>query len=571
MIKILRKLRITCFVFFAIFASIGTLSAQATRTISNNWGQWSTASTWQGNNQPVNGDLVTSTVNNLNTQIDAAVNLTIASMSFSKPTTIIMYNGANLTVTGDISNSKNLTITLWGGTLTVNGNITSDAALTITNNGSMNVGGAISGKTSVSVTTNTDNDMEITGAITSANGPVTIQGNGNGDRNFGGISAKGNLAITKNGSGAMIFGGDVASSSGNITLTGNGGLLEIQGTVDGNNDVDIVSNSGTIHVTGGVNAGNDASFTANGNLEIEGVVAVQNNASFTGNGGSTFEMGGLTGGNNTSLTFNGDATINGDVNLGMGTAVTVNSGTTMITGSFTSGGNGDYTVFSNLVVGEDLSLDGGTDNIGGSGTVTTGGTCSFDTGGSTGISQNCSVTTPIALPVSLLTFISRTENLHVTLQWITASELNNDFFTLEKSFDGINFSELSNVEGSGTSKELQIYQYIDMEHSGVVYYRLSQTDYDGTYEILDAIRVGSASSLVKPSCYPNPLSQTRELTLDHVTVDMGWQIFQASGSLIMGGNFLGGNKLDLSDLTKGLYFLMISSDGFKSTHRIIIE
>lgn len=68
----------------------------------------------------------------------------------------------------------------------------------------------------------------------------------------------------------------------------------------------------------------------------------------------------------------------------------------------------------------------------------------------------------------------------VELRWQTASETNNDYFTILRSFDGINFEEIGIVMGAGTTTEFHNYEYYDTdEKEGVVYYKLRQTDFDG--------------------------------------------------------------------------------------------
>lgn len=87
----------------------------------------------------------------------------------------------------------------------------------------------------------------------------------------------------------------------------------------------------------------------------------------------------------------------------------------------------------------------------------------------------------IILPVSLSLFTAKTEDSLVRLQWETKSENDNDFFTLYRSKDGSQFTEFAIIAGAGTSNEATQYEYIDNNPlSGISYYRLSQTDLDGT-------------------------------------------------------------------------------------------
>jgi hypothetical protein len=79
-----------------------------------------------------------------------------------------------------------------------------------------------------------------------------------------------------------------------------------------------------------------------------------------------------------------------------------------------------------------------------------------------------------------LEFKAICEQNTVNLYWSTASEKNVDFFTIEKSFDGINFYKVGNVMGAGNSSTLKNYQLNDPEYNGALtYYRLVETDFDG--------------------------------------------------------------------------------------------
>lgn len=113
------------------------------------------------------------------------------------------------------------------------------------------------------------------------------------------------------------------------------------------------------------------------------------------------------------------------------------------------------------------------------------------------------------LPVELGDFQVWAEAETVQLSWLTLTELNNDFFTIEHAVDGIHFSELDQIPGYGTSQELHQYSYTDQHPvAGDNYYRLRQTDYDGTYTYSE-IRVATVKSAGKLTAgvYPNPVGR----------------------------------------------------------------
>jgi hypothetical protein len=86
-------------------------------------------------------------------------------------------------------------------------------------------------------------------------------------------------------------------------------------------------------------------------------------------------------------------------------------------------------------------------------------------------------------PVKLLSFTAEKASQNVLLKWSTASEKNNDYFTVERSADGIHFEQIGTVKGRGTSNATNYYTFDDYSsYNGSVYYRLKQVDFDGKYE-----------------------------------------------------------------------------------------
>lgn len=120
-----------------------------------------------------------------------------------------------------------------------------------------------------------------------------------------------------------------------------------------------------------------------------------------------------------------------------------------------------------------------------------------------------------ALPIELIYF--NVECLvGVKLNWATATELNNDYFILERSLDGIYWSLAIQINGNGTTNLLHTYthtdSYIPIE---VNYYRLSQVDLDGTITILRTIDIiCKYNSINKMTIYPNPTSTVLNIDID---------------------------------------------------------
>jgi hypothetical protein len=119
------------------------------------------------------------------------------------------------------------------------------------------------------------------------------------------------------------------------------------------------------------------------------------------------------------------------------------------------------------------------------------------------------------LPITLESFSGKVEEGNAILQWTTASELNNDFFTVERSSNSKNFLPVGDdIKGAGTTQVRQHYKVVDsFVPYGKIYYRLKQTDFDGQYSYSSVIMLENKPKELKLVALPNPLSQGKELKL----------------------------------------------------------
>jgi|GEM_PF-1215445 len=123
------------------------------------------------------------------------------------------------------------------------------------------------------------------------------------------------------------------------------------------------------------------------------------------------------------------------------------------------------------------------------------------------------------LPIELVRFSARLESKKVQVDWLTASELNNDYFTVERSSDNDRFYPLEIISGSGTTSQAQQYLYTDERPlAGMSYYRLKQTDYDGHSTTFNTVAVFN-SERSKFDIFPNP-SAERTVTLTFTDSDL---------------------------------------------------
>lgn len=110
------------------------------------------------------------------------------------------------------------------------------------------------------------------------------------------------------------------------------------------------------------------------------------------------------------------------------------------------------------------------------------------------------------LPIQLVEFAAEAQdNNTVLLTWATASEINNEWFAIERTVDGENFELVGRVQGAGTYSGTLFYELVDEAPvSGVSYYRLRQTDFDGTTTISDLRQVELDARNLVANVYPNP-------------------------------------------------------------------
>ncbi|HEY5750973.1 MAG TPA: T9SS type A sorting domain-containing protein [Chryseolinea sp.] len=111
------------------------------------------------------------------------------------------------------------------------------------------------------------------------------------------------------------------------------------------------------------------------------------------------------------------------------------------------------------------------------------------------------------LPVELLSFTAKLDGTQVLLDWNTASELDNDYFTIDKTKDTRKFAEVARVKGAGTTNLPSVYSTIDKTpYTGVSYYRLRQTDFEGRVTDMGMLAVNNSGGTETQALivFPNP-------------------------------------------------------------------
>lgn len=187
----------------------------------------------------------------------------------------------------------------------------------------------------------------------------------------------------------------------------------------------------------------------------------------------------------------------------------------------------------------------------------------------------------ISLPIELLYFEAKKRADDVLLHWVTLTEVNNDYFVVERSSDGEEFQELEIVKGAGNSTSKHSYSTVDYSPlEGISYYRLKQVDYDGKYTHSQEESV-EFLKLSKLTIYPNP-SNGKQLFLSLTDAEAGrytLEIRTTKGEMILKQEFLIEKEtiyfeLELLrglDLSSGVYFVIVSHSDSRESKPFIIR
>ncbi|WP_420580931.1 T9SS type A sorting domain-containing protein [Reichenbachiella sp.] len=188
-----------------------------------------------------------------------------------------------------------------------------------------------------------------------------------------------------------------------------------------------------------------------------------------------------------------------------------------------------------------------------------------------------------ALPVELLDFKAKLENDVVEVNWITSSELNNDYFEIERSQDGVNYEVIGKIAGNGTINETSYYNFTDYRPAtGVSYYRLTQFDYDGTKAVFEAISIENnpIEQGLEVHIFPNPTMSDNinlRITNDSERESIKVLLHDVSGNLLyqdvisIDTGFFDYEFSLPTELEKGIYLITILGQQNQQTQRLIIK
>lgn len=185
------------------------------------------------------------------------------------------------------------------------------------------------------------------------------------------------------------------------------------------------------------------------------------------------------------------------------------------------------------------------------------------------------------LPVELLSFTGQATDNSVMLKWSTASEVNNSYFSVERSNDGLNFKEITVVQGAGTTNSLKNYSFEDKYPiKGRLYYRLKQVDFNGQFDYspVVSVQVDIDQRPFSMSLFPNPAlpSEVVMLKIKHYELNgstafikivnqMGLEVWSSEKSIQKG------EPIQLPSLPRGTYLVHVFTNQQKLIGKLMVS
>lgn len=184
----------------------------------------------------------------------------------------------------------------------------------------------------------------------------------------------------------------------------------------------------------------------------------------------------------------------------------------------------------------------------------------------------------LTLDVKLVRFDGEKTGQGNLLYWDTETEINSDYFELERSTDAVNFSSIATIKAVGESAMLQHYRHSDREPiNGWNYYRLKQVDTDNSFEYSQIVALDNYKENIDLTLLPNPA--TDHVTFDYIGVvsgaDLVIEIFDVNGRKVFVRNYTPTgtrvyDTISTKDLPSGVYFMFFSNGAVQKSLKLVV-
>ncbi|MBK7629818.1 MAG: T9SS type A sorting domain-containing protein [Ignavibacteriales bacterium] len=196
----------------------------------------------------------------------------------------------------------------------------------------------------------------------------------------------------------------------------------------------------------------------------------------------------------------------------------------------------------------------------------------------------------ITLPVELVYFFAEVYEDSILLKFGTATEVSNYGFEIQRAQNGLSFEAIGFVDGNGNSNSPKDYTFVDslVERSGIVYYRLKQIDFNGTFDYSDTVSVNFISSVKLENSsipadfelsqnYPNPFNSITnfQFNISQISYIM-LELYNVNGQkikLLFSGELYPGTysyKLQMDDFSSGTYLVKFNSKNYSFIKKILL-
>ncbi len=186
------------------------------------------------------------------------------------------------------------------------------------------------------------------------------------------------------------------------------------------------------------------------------------------------------------------------------------------------------------------------------------------------------------LPVKLTSFTAVNNNSNITLQWRTDYEQNSSHYNLQRSTDGINFTNIARVSAAGNSNIPLVYSHTDLlpamlQNIPTVFYRLQAVDMDGLFAYSQVVAVHLAEKDIQLLVFPNPAKDVLQVQTANgpagaatlfITDAMGRQLYKKEIALQQGSNSI---PVNISLFGAGIYNVRLSNGSESFTKQFIKE
>jgi hypothetical protein len=184
------------------------------------------------------------------------------------------------------------------------------------------------------------------------------------------------------------------------------------------------------------------------------------------------------------------------------------------------------------------------------------------------------------VPVELTSFTAQTQAQSVILNWVTATELNNHGFEIQRKVIDGDFAKVGFVKGEGTTTNQKEYLYVDKNLiDGKYFYRLKQLDFGGIYDYSQTIEVNvrTLDNFILEQNYPNPFNPSTKIKFNiPLTEKVRFEVFNTVGNKVAtllnelkeAGSYE--VQFEADNLASGVYFYKISAGNFVQTKKMLL-